>query len=186
LTELLQKWSGYELFVSWRYLRSKRKDVFISLISTISISGVALGVMALIIVLAVMTGLTGELRDKILGTHSHILMFKRGGWIAEYPEILKQTAEVEQVVGVAPFILRQVMIQSDKNSLEATLKGVDSQAEQTTTEIGGNILPGGTLDFLDTAEGAAGRGIILGMPVNAIMRQAPGDARCPARRILHA
>ena len=178
MTKFFQKWSGYEHFVSWRYLRSKRKDVFISLISTISISGVALGVMALIIVLAVMTGLTGELRDKILGAHSHILMFKRGGWIAQYPEILKQIAKEEQVVAVAPFIIRQVMIQSDRNSLEASLKGIDSQAEQTTTELAGNIREG-SLDFLDAAdglEGPVGRGILLGRQMADTLQVTVGDS----------
>ena len=65
---------NFEAFIGWRYLRSKRKDVFVSLITIFSISGIALGVMALIIVLASMTGLTGELRDKILGTQSHIIV----------------------------------------------------------------------------------------------------------------
>ncbi|MCP4401422.1 MAG: lipoprotein-releasing ABC transporter permease subunit [bacterium] len=178
MTQFLQKWSGYELFVSWRYLRSKRKDVFISLISTISIGGVALGVMALIIVLAVMTGLTGELRDKILGTHSHILIFKRGGWIVPYRELLEQTAETEQVVGVAPFILRQVMIQSDKDSLEATLKGIDLRAGKTTTELGRNIRTG-DLDFLDAIDGLdgpVGRGIILGNQMAEKLQVRVGDS----------
>ena len=177
--KVLQTWSGYELFVSWRYLRSKRKDVFISLISTISIGGVALGVMALIIVLAVMTGLTGELRDKILGTHSHILIFKRGGQIESYREMLEQTAATDQVVGVAPFIIRQVMIQSDRNSLEATLKGVDPQGAQTTSELGSHILGEGTLDFLDAADGLdgpAGRGILLGSQMAEKLHVSVGDS----------
>ncbi len=175
----LQKWSRYELLVSWRYLRSKRKDVFISLISVISIAGVALGVMALIIVLAVMTGLTSELRDKILGTHSHILIFKRGSWITDYQKILEQAAEAKHVTGTAPFILRQVMIQSDHDSLEASVKGVDAEAEQTTSELGSHILPGGSLDFLDQADGrtgSAGRGILLGREMAKTLHVAVGDS----------
>jgi lipoprotein-releasing system permease protein len=102
---------GYELFVSWRYLRSKRKEVFISLNSIFSISGVALGVMALIIVLAVMTGLIDGLRDKILGTDSHIIISKGIGALKAYPDLLRQISQKPRVVGAAPFIFGQVMIQ---------------------------------------------------------------------------
>lgn len=151
---------GYELFVSWRYLRSKRKDVFISLISFISISGVAIGVMALIIVLAVMTGLTDKLRDKILGTNAHIIIFQRGGWIAQEAELRHQIAYHLHVRGVAPFILRQVMIQSDNASAEVSLKGIDREAEQTTSTLAENI-PTGQLDFLETPE-TPGNGILIG------------------------
>jgi lipoprotein-releasing system permease protein len=165
--------SGYELFVSWRYLRSKRKEVFISLISMISISGVAIGVMALIIVLAVMTGLTDKLRDKILGTNSHILIFKRGGWIQEYPELVKQISQRSRIVGVAPFIFRQVMIQSSSVSSEATLKGIDLQAEQTTSELAANIVQG-RLDFLDS-QGKMGYGILIGSQLAQKLRVTVGD-----------
>jgi lipoprotein-releasing system permease protein len=165
--------SGYELFVSWRYLRSKRKEVFISLISMISISGVAIGVMALIIVLAVMTGLTDKLRDKILGTNSHILIFKRGGWIQEYPELVKQISQRSRIVGVAPFIFRQVMIQSSVASSEATLKGIDLQAERTTSELATNIVQG-KLDFLES-QGKPGYGILIGSQLAQKLRVTVGD-----------
>ena len=66
----------YELFVALRYLRAKRKSAFISIITFISTSGVALGVMALIIVLAVMTGFEEDLKEKILGTNAHIVVLE--------------------------------------------------------------------------------------------------------------
>ena len=69
---------SYELFISLRYLEAKRKQAFISLISIISIGGVAVGVAALIIVLAVMTGFKNDVRDKILGTMAHIIIQKTG------------------------------------------------------------------------------------------------------------
>ncbi len=178
--EKLKRWvyntSGYELFVSWRYLRSKRKDVFISLITIISISGVAVGVMALIIVLAVMTGLTGELRDKILGTHSHILLFQRGEWIREYPELLRRIQGTPHVVGAAPFIFRQVMIQGNHGSVESTVKGIDIQAEQTASDLAANIGPG-KLDFLETEQGEdhPGRGILLGVQLAQQLHVSVGD-----------
>ena len=169
--------TGYELFVSWRYLRSKRKEVFISFITGISISGVAVGVMALIIVLAVMTGLTDELRDKILGTNAHILIFKRGGWIKDYPELGQQIAQKPHVVGVAPFIFRQVMLQSNFTSLESTLKGIDLQAEQQTSNLAANIRQG-KLDFLEPGTGQSGRqgdGILIGSELAKKLQVSIGD-----------
>lgn len=177
LRQKLHNTAGYELFVSWRYLRSKRKGVFISLISVISISGVAVGVMALIIVLAVMSGLTGELRDKILGTNSHIMIFKRGDWIREYRELSRQIAQKPHVVGVAPFIFRPVMIQTNSHSSELTLKGIDLQAEQRTSDLAANIREGG-LDFLESSDAQGhypGRGILVGSQLAQKLQVAVGD-----------
>src|SRR5687768_13375696 len=69
----------FELFIAVRYLLARRKQAFISLISLISAVGVAVGVMALLIVLALMTGLQGELRDRIVGSTAHIYLYKAGG-----------------------------------------------------------------------------------------------------------
>ncbi|MEE8317305.1 MAG: lipoprotein-releasing system transmembrane subunit LolC, partial [Candidatus Omnitrophota bacterium] len=68
----------YELWISFRYLISRRKEGFISIISFISVMGVAVGVTALIVVLAVMSGFDNELREKIVGTNSHIVIEKDG------------------------------------------------------------------------------------------------------------
>ncbi len=166
---------GYEFFISWRYLRSKRKGVFISFISIISISGVAVGVMALIIVLAVMTGLTDKLRDKILGTNSHILIFKRGGWIKEYSALSQKIAQKPRVIGVAPFIFRQVMIQSNFSSSESTLKGIGIQAEQETSDLAANIVQG-KLDFLESEQyDNPGHGILIGSLLAQKLQVSVGD-----------
>ncbi len=167
--------AGYELFVSWRYLRSKRKDIFISLISMISISGVAVGVMALIIVLAVMTGLTGELRDKILGTNSHIIVLKRGGRFAEYQHISRQVSQQPHTIGVAPFIIRQVMIQANSFSTESSLKGVDLEDARVTSDLAQNIVQG-RLDFLEPQPGQPGHGILLGSRLAETLHVGVGDS----------
>jgi lipoprotein-releasing system permease protein len=76
---------SYELFIGLRYLKAKRKQFFISIITLISITGVFLGVMALIIVLAVMNGFETDIKEKILGTYSHIILLKHGeGGISTY------------------------------------------------------------------------------------------------------
>src|SRR5512145_1572469 len=94
----------YELLISLRYLKAKRKSAFISIITVISTAGVALGVMALIIVLAVMTGFEEDLKDKILGTNAHIVVLKSSGEISGYDNLLKSLEGFEGVVSATPFI----------------------------------------------------------------------------------
>ena len=94
-----------ELFISWRYLTSKRKEKFISLISVISILGIAIGVMALIIVIAVMSGFDKDLHEKIVGNYSHINLtgFKAIG-NNEYAGITKIISANPHVKGISPYL----------------------------------------------------------------------------------
>src|SRR5829696_8600801 len=95
----------FELFVAVRYLLARRKQAFISLISLISTLGVMVGVMALLIALALMTGLQGELRDRIVGSSAHIFVLKVGGaGIQNYQEEIAKLKQVPRVVGAAPAI----------------------------------------------------------------------------------
>jgi lipoprotein-releasing system permease protein len=94
---------SFELFVALRYLFARRKQAFISLISLISMIGVAVGVMALVIALALMTGLQGELRDRILSSQAHIYVWKTGGITDYAPEVAKLRG-IPGVVGAAPTI----------------------------------------------------------------------------------
>jgi lipoprotein-releasing system permease protein len=94
----------YELFIGLRYLNAKRKQTFISVISFISISGVAIGVMALIIVLGVMTGFSDDLRNKILGAKSHLVISQHGVGIPNYRDIIKEVTTVDGVVSATPAI----------------------------------------------------------------------------------
>ena len=102
---------SYELFVSLRHLKAKRAQKFISLNTWISVGGVALGVMALIVVIAVMSGFGKDLRDKILGTNSHVVVtnISRTG-MDDFEVIIKKITQTEGVNAAAPFILNQVML----------------------------------------------------------------------------
>ena len=97
----------FELFIAVRYLFARRKQAFISLISLISAVGVAVGVMALLIVLALMTGLQGELRDRIVGSTAHIYVYKPGAGFGSAAEEVKKVRDVPRVVGAAPVVLGQ-------------------------------------------------------------------------------
>src|SRR5437763_16994237 len=91
---------SFELFVALRYLFARRKQAFISLISLISMIGVTVGVMALVIALALMTGLQGQLRDKILSSPAPIYVWKTGG-ISDYAPAVAKLMNVPGVVGAA-------------------------------------------------------------------------------------
>src|SRR5437870_12928600 len=96
----------FELHVALRYLFAKRKQAFISVISFISTLGVTVGVMALVIALALMTGLQGELRDRIVGSNPHVYVWNTKG-IVDYHAEVERLRQLPHVIGAAPAILGQ-------------------------------------------------------------------------------
>ncbi|MFQ5449383.1 MAG: lipoprotein-releasing ABC transporter permease subunit [Nitrospinaceae bacterium] len=141
---------SYELFVSLRHLRAKRTQKFISLNTWISIGGVALGVMALIVVIAVMSGFSKDLRDKILGTNSHAVVtnLNQGG-IGDFNKIIQQVQSVPGVVAAAPFIMNQVMLTFRGRVSGIAVRGVDILREAGVSDLRKNMIKG-QLDFLET------------------------------------
>jgi lipoprotein-releasing system permease protein len=118
---------NFEWFVSLRYLRAKRKQTFISVISFISIVGVTLGVAALILVLAIMTGFHDGVRQQILGNVPHILFQKHGSGLQDYQQLsqdIKSSSNLVQTV--TPFISQQTMLLSNQNVSAVSVKGVDT------------------------------------------------------------
>jgi len=125
----------FELFIGLRYLKAKRKSTFISLITLISVAGVALGVMALIVVLAVMTGFEEDLKDKILGTNAHIVVLKSDGPIVGYQQVMNRLEALPGVVAATPFIYNQVMLSSGKNVSGVVLRGIDVDSDAKVTSL---------------------------------------------------
>ncbi len=99
----------FELFVAQKYLLARQKQTFISVITFISILGVALGVAALIIVLGVMNGFSQNLQEKILGINAHILVGSYNGLITDYHQLEEKISQIKGVKAVAPFIYSEVM-----------------------------------------------------------------------------
>ena len=117
---------NFEWFVSMRYLRAKRKQTFISVISFISIAGVTLGVASLILVLAIMTGFHDGVRKQILGNVPHILVQKHGGGIENSQEVSDRIkAAAPDVVSITPFISKQAMLLSNNNVAAVSVKGIE-------------------------------------------------------------
>jgi lipoprotein-releasing system permease protein len=117
---------SYEWFVSLRYLRAKRKQTFISVISFISIAGVTLGVAALIVVLAVMTGFHDGVRQQILGNIPHVLIQKQGTEISDYPKAVeKALTSSPHVTAATPFVSKEAMLLSKRNVAAVNVKGIE-------------------------------------------------------------
>ncbi len=116
---------SFEFFIAARYLRAKRKQAFISVISLVSILGVALGVASLIIVLGVMNGFSQNLRDKILGINAHVVVGNFIEGIAGYADLGREISALPGVRGAAPFIYTEVMLSSPGGVKGVVLRGVD-------------------------------------------------------------
>ena len=124
----------FELFIALRYLLARRKQAFISVISLISTVGVGVGVIALIVALALMTGIQGELRDRIVGSTAHIYVFKTGG-IEDYRAEVRKLRTVPHVVGGAPAIMGMALISSAGGRSFIRVKGIDPELEPDVTDI---------------------------------------------------
>ena len=176
---------SYELFVSIRHLSAKKSQKFISLNTWISIAGVGLGVMALIVVIAVMSGFSKDLRDKILGTNSHVVVSNMNRAMVEnYDDIIKKVRSVEGVIAAAPFIMNQVMLINGDRVSGVVVRGIDPEKEETVSDLGKNMVSG-TITHLKTKSSFSGdikvrgkknrAGIILGKELSRRLGAGVGD-----------
>jgi lipoprotein-releasing system permease protein len=134
----------FEWALSLRYLKAKRQQVFISLITWISVGGVAVGVMALIVVLAVMSGFEDLLKHKIVGTNAHVVVLQLDGHRLEaYEQVMERVRHATHVVAAAPFVYSQVMLSSRTNAMGVVIRGIDPAREQLVTDLAKNIREGG-------------------------------------------
>ena len=164
----------FELHVALRYLLAKRKQAFISVISFISTLGVTVGVMAVIIALAVMTGLQQELRDRILGSNAHVYVFKPGG-IADYHAEAKKLLAVPHVVGAAPAIQGQGLLSVAQQTVPVQIKGIDPALEPQVTDITRAMQRGSVSQLAPPPDGGPD-GILLGTDLAAKLGVQIGDA----------
>jgi len=138
----------YPLFIALRYLKGGRGNPFLSIITLISITGVTLGVAALIITLSVMNGFHEDLRDKIVGTNAHLVILKEGAeGLASYKELGRRVERMDHVLATSPFIFGQAMIRSSTSSLGVVVRGIDIDKETEVTALAENIIKGKLKDF---------------------------------------
>jgi lipoprotein-releasing system permease protein len=165
----------FELHVALRYLLAKRKQAFISVISLISTLGVTVGVMALVIAVALMTGLQDEIRDRIVGANPHIYVWKTSG-IDDYHAEAARLRQVPHVVGAAPAILGKALVTAARSDDFVNLTGIDPVLEAGVTDLRA-AMESGSLDGLngDSEDGALG-GILLGKDLARGLGVSVGDS----------
>jgi lipoprotein-releasing system permease protein len=177
---------GYEWFISLRYLKARRRQGFISLISIISVAGVTVGVMALIVVLAVMTGFTDSLREKILGINSHIVIQRLGRGITDYRKVSAMVLQTKGVLAATPYTYSQTMLSVPDASSGVVVRGIDPATANNVLSLS-NQLVEGSVDALNnekqetdasSTSSSAPRslpGIILGKEIARSLRVDMGD-----------
>jgi len=171
---------SYELFIGLRYLKAKRKSTFISIITFISTAGVALGVMALIIVLAVMTGFEEDLKEKILGTNAHVVVLKSSGAMEDYPAIMERLNAMKGVEAVTPFVYSQVMLSTGANVSGVVLRGIDVTTDPRVTNLHRSLVEGTLQDLersplLLASQEVPRPGIIIGKELARSLNIYTGD-----------
>ena len=163
---------SFEFFVGLRYLRARRKQAFISFITLISVAGVMLGVMAMMVVLAVMTGFGTDIKSKILGANAHIRVMSRIGKLDLYDEVMTKIEAVKGVKATAPFIHGQVMLRLGSRVSGAILRGVDPSRAGRVVDIEKNVKE---TDLRVLGSSEVPPGIILGKELSRLLTAYPGD-----------
>ncbi len=171
-------WGRYELLLALRYLTTRRKQAFVTIITTISVLGVAVGVAALIIGLSLATGIHQEIQARILGANAHVTIFAEPGadGIRDYHAVQDRLASIPGVAATAPVVFERGLITSESNSSGAPvfLKGIDPGQERRVTDVAGRFTRG-SLDDLAAEPQAAVQPIALGKDLARSLGVEPGD-----------
>jgi lipoprotein-releasing system permease protein len=158
------------LFIGLRYTRARQRTRFISVISIISIVGIALGMTVLITVLSVMNGFQREIRTRILGVASHVQISGADNRIADWQSVAATASRNEQVVAAAPYVSAQGLLSNGSAVRGAFIRGIDPALEEKVSDIGQHMRAG-TLEALRPGE----FGIVLGQELARSLGVAPGD-----------
>jgi lipoprotein-releasing system permease protein len=161
--------SGFEWMVAGRYLRSKRQDGFISVISGFSLVGIALGVATLIIVMSVMNGFRIELLGRILGLNGHMFVQSIGG-VSDYDAVAMRIRAVPGVTGATPIVEGQVLINSGQSSFGALVRGISRENFERLTTVSSTLSPGALEGFEE------GQSVIIGGRLAERLQFIPGEA----------
>jgi lipoprotein-releasing system permease protein len=162
--------NSYELFIGLRYTRSRQRTRFISVISLISVVGIALGMTVLVTVLSVMNGFQRELRTRILGVAAHVEISGSEGTLTDSARVAKQALDYPGVIGAAPYVSAQGMLSFGGNVRGTTVRGIVPASEASVAELGKRMVVG-TMEALAPGE----FGIVLGAELARSLRARLGD-----------
>lgn len=141
--------SSFSKRVALRYLWSKRPEAFISILTVISVLGVAIGVIVLNVVMAVMTGFEHELKEKIVGANSHVVLKTLSGRLENWEEVSRQVASVAQVVSVSPFTYHQALLRTDNGAQGVLIRGI-AESSSAAAQVRSYVASDETLQKLFT------------------------------------
>jgi len=163
---------SFERFISGRYLKAKQQT-FISLITLLSIAGVTVGVMALIIVIAVMAGFEKDLKSRILGVESHIILMRHGGDFTDHRRVLSDIEAVPGVEAATPFVYSQTMLRSAGGLSGGVIRGIDPD---TADRVIQNLEPEALARLANLKDSDGPGGVILGKGLAGNMGVITGDS----------
>ncbi len=163
----------YQFFIALRYLKSRKRHRSISFNTVITVAGVAVGVAALLIVLAAMTGFHEDIKKKILGVSTHVVVLNYSGVMDDYEKVMEIAGREPHVVSASPFVLGQVMISHQNKAQGVYVRGIDPKREIATTDIERHMRAGSLRD-LEVEDGLPG--IVLGAELAGRLGIYPGDA----------
>lgn len=165
----------FELLIGLRYLKAKRKSTFISIITFISTAGVMLGVMALIVVLAVMTGFERDLKEKILGTNAHLVVIRSGAAMENYRPTMERLKQLPGVQAATPFIYNQVMLSTGRHVSGVVLRGIEPETDRQVTRLSQSLVQGDMTRLDPQPDGDQEPGVMIGRELARHLNLALGD-----------
>ncbi len=163
-------YNPFEAFIGLRYVKVRRRNHFISFISLISISGIAIGVLALITVLSIMNGFEKELTARILGMASHATVIKKGGELTDWRHIAVALEQHPHISGVAPYLRAEGMLVNNRSVQGAVIRGVLPEEEAEVSQVAEKMLSG---RFSDLRPGEYG--MIIGIELARYLGVFAGD-----------
>lgn len=170
MDKIKKMFSKLEFLIAHRYLRSKRKEGFISVTAIFSFVGIMIGVATLIIVMSVMNGFRHELVNRILGINAHLTVYSRAQSIENYDEIASKVRKVAGVKYINPIVEAQAMLSSSSKAAGGLIKGIRLEDLQNKSLISQNIRAG------DIAKLQERNNVIIGSAVAQNMHLRIGDA----------
>ncbi len=168
---------SFEYFIGGRYLRARQKQAFISLITILSTAGVMVGVMALIVVIAVMAGFESDLKARILGGQAQVVIMRQGGAFDDYRRVVTYAESVDGVLAAAPVIYEQVMLRSAHGVSGAMLRGIDPGSAGKVIDTLANVSLPAAEEATHRPDGSAAGtpAIVLGRELARNLGVARGD-----------
>jgi lipoprotein-releasing system permease protein len=162
--------ANYAPFIGVRYSFSRKRNRFTSVIATVSMLGMVLGVASLIVVLAIMNGFAGELRGRILSLVPHGFVESEQGGIAQWPELMRQINASPGVLAVSPYITEKAILGNARSKRGAVLTAIDPELESGVSKLPAAMMAGD----LDSLQGD-GFNVVLGATLASMLRVVPGD-----------